>query len=101
MLKSGSKSLEKPKNFVMTSEDIAKAVTDDKHENGAKHTKMASWNIQNVVIACLAEFIMKRIKEYILEYYVIIADEFTNRFSNKEIFAAMLTLCNLPKWFFY
>ena len=34
---------------------------------------------------CLAEFIRKRIKDDILEYYVIIADEVTDRFSNKEI----------------
>ena len=45
----------------------------------------------------LAELVGKRIKEDISEYFAIIGDEFTDRFSNKEILAFMLTLCNLPK----
>ena len=50
---------------------------------------MTSWKIQNDILACLAELIRKRIKEDISEYYAIIADEVTDRFSNKEI----LLLC--------
>ena len=45
--------------------------------------KKTSWKIQNDIIACLAEFIRKRIKDDISEYYAIIADEVTDRFSNK------------------
>ena len=51
--------------------------------------KKTSWKIQNDIIACLAEFIRKRIKDDISEYYAIIADEVTDQFSNKEI----LLLC--------
>ena len=49
-----------------------------------KMQKKTSWKIQNDIIACLAEFIRKRIKDDISEYYAIIADEVTDRFSNKE-----------------
>ena len=61
----------------------------DHLENGAKNVKIASWKIQNDIIACLAEFIRKRIKDDISEYYAIIAGEVIDRFSNKEI----LLLC--------
>ena len=50
---------------------------------------MTSWTIQNDIIACLADFIRKRIKEDISEYYAIIPDKVTGQFSNKEI----LLLC--------
>ena len=55
----------------------------DHLENGAKNAKITSWKIQNDVIACLAEFIRRRIKDDISAYYAIIADEVTDRFSNK------------------
>ena len=50
----------------------------DHLENGAKNAKITSWKIQNDVIACLAEFIRRRIKDDISAYYAII-----DRFSNK------------------
>ena len=51
--------------------------------------KKTSWKIQNDIIACLAEFIRKRIKDDISEYYALIAEEVTDQFSNKKI----LPLC--------
>ena len=48
---------------------------------------MLSWNIQNDIISCLAEFVGDRVKEHISEspHYAIIADEVTERYSNKEV----------------
>ena len=43
-------------------------------ENEVKNEKMTSLKIQNDIIACLLEFIRKRIKKYISEYYTRIAD---------------------------
>ena len=51
--------------------------------------KKTSWKIQNDIIVCLAEFIRKRIKDDISEYYALIAEEVTDQFSNKKI----LLLC--------
>ena len=47
-------------------------------------------NNNNDIIACLAEFIRKRIKVEMSEYHAIITDEVTDQFSNKEI----LLLCS-------
>ena len=48
---------------------------------------MLSWNINNDIISCLAKFARDRLKEHISEstYYPIIADEVTERYSNKEV----------------
>ena len=58
-------------------------------EKGAKNAKMVSWQIQNDMIEYLSEFVPSKIKDEILDYYAIIADQVTDRFSNKEI----LLLC--------
>ena len=46
-----------------------------------------SWHTHWCIISCLTELFRDRIKEYILEstYYVIIADEMTERYTNKEV----------------
>ena len=54
-------------------------------EKGAKNATMVSWQIQNDVIECFSEFVRSKIKDGIPDYYAIIADEGTDRFSNKEI----------------
>ena len=46
---------------------------------------MVSWQTQNDIIECLLKFVRSKIKDDIPDYYVIIADEVTDRFSNKEI----------------
>ena len=61
-------------------------ILEDHLENEAKNAKMASWKIQNDILARLAVFIRKRIKEEILEL---------------RTFGVMLLLCNLPKWSSY
>ena len=77
------------RNLIAITNSFAKFDLKDHLENGAKNAKMTSWKIQNDIIACLVEFIRKKIKEDISEYYAIIAEEVTDRFSNKEI----LLLC--------
>ena len=61
-------------------------ILEDHLENEAKNAKMASWKIQNDILARLVVFIRKRIKEEILEL---------------RTFGVMLLLCNLPKWSSY
>ena len=46
---------------------------------------MVSWQIQNDIIECLSEFVRSKIKDDIPDYYAIIADDVTDRFSKKEI----------------
>ena len=59
-------------------------------KKGAKNAKMVSWQIQNDILECLSKFVRSKIKsDEIPDYYAIIADEITDRFSNKEI----LLLC--------
>ena len=65
-------------------------------ENEAKNAKMTSWKIQNDIIACLAEFIRKRIKEDISKHYAIIADVHTDQFSYKEILLLCLRYATYP-----
>ena len=74
------------RNLIAITNSFSKFDIKDHLENGAK---MTSWKIQNDIIACLVEFIRKKIKEDISEYYAIIAEEVTDQFSNKEI----LLLC--------
>ena len=56
-------------------------------ENGPKNAKMCSAKIQNEIIACIAKFVRTKIKDMVEEtkYFSIIADEVTDRYSNKEI----------------
>ena len=45
-------------------------------EQGSRNVKMSSWDIQNDIISCFAEFVRDRIKEHISELMrdAIIAD---------------------------
>ena len=47
---------------------------------------MVSWQIQNDIIECLSELVWSKIKDEIPDYYAIIADEVTDRFSTKKIY---------------
>ena len=53
---------------------------------------MVSWNIQNDIIASIAEFIRERITENIndIKCYAVIADEVTDGHANKEILLVCL-----------
>ena len=76
-------------NFLAIVNTFAKfdTILKDHIEQGSRNAKMLSWNIQNDIISCLAEFVRDRIKEHISKstYYAIIADEVTERYSNKEV----------------
>ena len=58
-------------------------------EKVAKNVKTVLYQIQNDIIECLFEFLRSKIRNEIPDYYVIIADKITDRFSNKYI----LLLC--------
>ena len=58
-------------------------------EESVKNANMVSWQMNNDIIEYLSEFEPSKVKDEIQDYYVIIADDVTNRFSNKEI----LLLC--------
>ena len=54
---------------------------------------MISWKIQNDIIAAIAEFVRKRIRDCLsgeTKYYAIIADEVTDRHANVEILLVCL-----------
>ena len=53
-------------------------------EKGAKNTKTVPWQIQNDKIEFLSQFVRLKIEPGIPDYYVIIIDQFTGRFSNKD-----------------
>ena len=76
-------------NFLAIVYTFAKfdTILKDHIEQGSRNAKMLSWNIQNDIISCLAEFARDCIKEHISKstYYAIIADEVTERYSNKEV----------------
>ena len=64
----------------------------DHIEQGSRDAKILSWNIQNDIINCLAEFVRDHIKDHTSEsaYYATIAvtiavDEVTEKYSNKEV----------------
>ena len=54
-------------------------------EKSAQNAKTLSWQIQNHIVECLSKLLRSKKKNEILDYYAIIADEITDRFSNKEI----------------
>ena len=56
-------------------------------EQGSRNAEISSWDIQNDIISCFAEFVRDRVKEHISElmYDAIIADWVTERYSNKEV----------------
>ena len=58
-------------------------------EKGGKNAKMISWQIQNYVTECLSEFVRSKRKDEIPDYWAVIVDKVTGRFSDKEI----LLLC--------
>ena len=58
-------------------------------EKVAKNVKTVLYQIQNDIIECFFEFLRSKIRNEIPDYYVIIADKITDRFSNKYI----LLLC--------
>ena len=51
---------------------------------------MISWHTQNDITEFFSEFIRSQVA--IPDYCAIIADEFTDRFSDKEIFTTLFTL---------
>ena len=53
-------------------------------EKGAKNTKTVPWQIQNDKIEFLSQFVRLKIEPGISDYYVIIIDQFTGRFSKKD-----------------
>ena len=59
----------------------------DHIEQVCRNAKMLSWNIQNYIIRCLADFVRDGMKEYISKstYYAIIADEVTESCSKKKV----------------
>ena len=58
-------------------------------KHGRENSKMISWKFQNEVIKCLATFVRSNIKAEMSDYFAVIADEVTDRFSNSEV----LLLC--------
>ena len=55
-------------------------------EKGSENANMVSWQTQNDIIECLSELVWSKIKNEIPDYYAIIADKFTDRFSTKKIY---------------
>ena len=76
-------------NFLAIVNTFAKfdTILKDHIEQGSRNAKMLSCHIQNDIISCLAEFVRDRTKEHISKStdYAIIADEVTERYSNKEV----------------
>ena len=53
-------------------------------EKGAKNTKTVPWQIQYDKIEFLSQLVRSKIEPGIPDYYVVIIDQFTGRFSNKD-----------------
>ena len=68
-------------------------------ENGPKNAKMCSAKIQNEIIACIAKFVRMKIKDIVekTKYFSIIADEVTDRYSNKDILLLYLRYLNIDR----
>ena len=66
-------------NLFLTFDDVLKVHL----ENSTESAKMVSQQIQNDIIKCLSESVWSKIKNEIPNYFAIIADEVTDRFSNK------------------
>ena len=54
-------------------------------KHGSKNLKMISWKIQNEVIEWSDTFVRPNIKAQLSDYFAVIADEVTDRFSNSEL----------------
>ena len=65
-------------------------------EKCAKNTKAVPWQIQNDKIEFLSQLVRSKIEHGYPDYYVIIVDEFTGRFSNKV--SLLLCLRYLRFW---
>ena len=68
-------------------------------ENGPKNAKMCSAKIQNEIIACITKFVQMKIKDIVekMKYFSVIADELTDRYSNKEILLLCLSYLNIDR----
>ena len=75
------------KNFAFAT---LEAVLMEHLEKAAKNATMVSWQMQNDKIKCLSKFVRSKIKDEIPDYYVIITNEVTDRFCNKEILLLFL-----------
>ena len=66
-------------------------------ENVPKNAKICSAKIQNEITACIAKFVRMKIKDIVEEkkYFSIIADEVTDRYSNKKILLLCLRYLNI------
>ena len=76
-------------NFLAIINTFAKLDTILKNhmEQGSPNAKMLSWNILKDVVSCLEESVRDRLKGDISEstYYKLIADEVTEKYSNKDL----------------
>ena len=70
----------------------------DHLQHGPKNSQMKSWKIQNE-INCMADCVRKEIIKQIQDFkhYTIIADEVTDRYSNKEILLLCIRYLNCTK----
>ena len=69
-------------------------------ENGPKNAKICSAKIQNEIIACIAKFArMKNLFDIVekTKYFSIIADEVTDRYSNKQILLLCLRCLSIDR----
>ena len=68
-------------------------------ENGPKNAKICSAKIQNEIIACIAKFVRMKIKDIVekTKYFSIIADEVTDRYSNKQILLLCLRCLSIDR----
>ena len=68
-------------------------------ENGPKNAKLCSTKIQNEIIACITKLVRMKIKDIVekTKYFSIIADEVTDRYSNKEILLLCLRYLNIDR----
>ena len=62
---------------------------------GSKNTKMIPWKIQNEVMESLATFVRSNIKAEMSDYFVVVADKVTDRFSKSEVLLLCLR-CYFP-----
>ena len=64
-----------------------------------KNSQMKSWKIQNEIINCMVDCVRKEIIKQIQDFkhYAIIADEVTDRYSNKEILLLCIRSLNCTK----
>ena len=71
----------------------------DHLQHGPKNSQTRSWKIQNEIKNCVADCVRKEIIKQIQDFkhYAIIADEVTDRYSNKEILLLCIRYLNCTK----